>query len=401
MRSVPLALLAAFGLLGAPTLAQTVTTITEPFEASGGVSVGPDGNVYVADFGEFLNANGGTTLYRVTPEGDVSVFATGFVGASGNAFDAEGTLYQSNIGAGRVDKVAPDGTVTPFASAGIVAPVGVTVDAEGNVYNTNCQTPGRISKTTPEGVTTTFATSPLMRCPNGLTIDDDGNLYTANFNNGGVIKITPDGTVSELVSLSDAPVGNGHLTFANGRLYVCNWGGFIYEVMLDGAARVLAGSGPGLADGPADEAQFFRPNGISASVTGDTLYLNQTAEIVALPQIHPNTVRMITGVFQTAGAQEDAAAPGDLGLAPSAPNPFRSGTRIRYTLPRPMPVVLRVYDVLGRAVRTLVARDEAAGPHEVRWDGRSDVGRPLTAGVYLYALESADRRVVRRVTLLD
>ncbi|MEP0547442.1 MAG: FlgD immunoglobulin-like domain containing protein [Rhodothermales bacterium] len=398
MRIATLGLL-LLGFTGAVS-AQTVTTFTEPFTASGGVSVGPDGDIYVADFGRFLNQNGGTTVYRVTPEGDVSVFATGFAGASGNAFDAEGNLFQSNIGGNRISKITPDGTVTTYATEGIVAPVGVAVDAAGNVYNTNCQSPGRISKTTPDGTTTTFASSPLMSCPNGLTIDDDGNLYTANFNNGRIVKITPDGAASELVSLSNAPIGNGHLTFANGRLYVCNWGGFIYEVTLGGVARVLAGSGTGLADGPAAEAQFFRPNGISASMTGDTLYLNQTAELVALPQIHPNTVRMITGVRQTVDAADEAPDADGLGLAPSAPNPFRSATRIAYTLPHPMPVSLRVYDVLGRPVRTLVERVEAGGTHEVRWDGRSDGGQRLAAGLYLYALAGLDRRVVQRVTLL-
>lgn len=388
-------------LLGAWSLsvsAQSVVTITGELNASGGVAVGPDGNVYVADFGAVLNTNGGTTVYRITPAGETSVFAEGFDGASGNAFDADGNLYQSNIGGNRISKVTPDGTVTTYATTGIASPVGVAVDSEGNVYNTNCAA-NSISKTTPGGATSVLVQSALLSCPNGLTVDENDNLYTANFNDGRVVKVTPDGTASVLATVNTAS-GNGHLTYANRRLYVCNWSGRIYEVRLDGASRVFAGTGTlGTTDGPANEATFFRPNGISASVTGDTLYINQSTELTTTLQLHPNVVRMITGVLETVDAEGTPDGDG-FGLAPSAPNPFRSATRITYTLPRPMSVSLQVYDLLGRAVRTLVARNEPTGTHAVHWDGRSDAGQPLASGVYLYALEGAGRRVVRRVTLL-
>ena len=61
----------------------------------------------------------GDKVFKVTPEGVVSVFATGLVGASGNAFDSQGNLFQSNIGAASISKIAPDGTVTPFSNTGL------------------------------------------------------------------------------------------------------------------------------------------------------------------------------------------------------------------------------------------------------------------------------------------
>lgn len=402
-RRYPLILLVLAILSAVPTGAQTVTvtTITPEINASGGVVVGPDGNAYVADFGATLSNNGGNTIYRVEPDGTTAVFATGFVGASGNAFDAEGNLYQSNIGANRVSKVTPDGVVTTYATAGIIGPVGVTVDADGNVYNTNCQSPGRISRTTPAGVTTTFAQSSLMSCPNGLTIDDDGNLYTANFNDGRVVKITPDGTASVLVSLSTAPIGNGHLTFANGRLYVCNWSGRIYEVLLDGTSRVLAGTGVlGTTDGPGDQATFYRPNGISATVTGDTLFINQSTQVVGGSQLHPNVVRIITGLLSTVNVEDGPNNPDGFGLLPNEPNPFSAVTRIGYTLAQPGPVALQIYNLLGQRVRTLVDEVRPAGEHTITWDGRNDAGDPLASGVYLYALEVATNRTTRPLVLL-
>ncbi|GAB5521256.1 MAG: hypothetical protein RhofKO_35070 [Rhodothermales bacterium] len=385
---------ALFASVARPATAQsiaeavTVTTLTGEFQGSGGVAVGPDGNVYVADFGATLSANGGNTIYQMAPDGTREVFATGFIGASGNAFDAEGNLYQSNIGGGYVSKVTPDGTVTTYASTGIAGPVGIAVDADGNVYNTNCQTPGRISKTTPSGVTTTFVQSNLMNCPNGLTIDDAGNLYTANFSDGRVVKITPQGVASVVITLPrpGPGQGNGHLTFANGVLYVCNWTGRIYEVTLDGQRRTLAGSGQqGTDDGPGHQASFYRPNGISASITGDTLYINQSTRMVGGSQLHPNVVRMITGVLQTLPVRTEEApeGPDGFGLLPNAPNPFSYSTQLRFALAEPSRITLSVYDLLGRRVKEVVHDAAyAAGEHVVRFDAAH-----LPSGTYFSQLD--------------
>ena len=61
---------------------------------------------------------------------------------------------------------------------------------------------------------------------------------------------------------------------------------------------------------------------------------------------------------------------------------------------------LRVHDVLGRTVRTLVDRVEPTGEHTVAWDGRDEQGRRVASGVYLVTLDGAGRRVARRVTLV-
>ncbi|MBD3160791.1 MAG: hypothetical protein GF346_01480, partial [Candidatus Eisenbacteria bacterium] len=123
-----------------PGLAEDVETITDVIDGgSGGLAVNEAGDVFIGDFGPDLGGHG-TRVFRVTPEGDVSVFADGFDGASGNDFDSEGYLYQSNINAWRVDKIAPDGTVSAFASAGIYAPVGIAIDEGDTLYVCNCGT---------------------------------------------------------------------------------------------------------------------------------------------------------------------------------------------------------------------------------------------------------------------
>ena len=54
----------------------------------------------------------------------------------------------------------------------------------------------------------------------------------------------------------------------------------------------------------------------------------------------------------------------------------------------------------GQLVRTLVRGVLTAGPHEVAWDGRDTLGRPVSSGVYLYRLTNRREATVRRMLLV-
>jgi hypothetical protein len=82
------------------------------------------------------------------------------------------------------------------------------------------------------------------------------------------------------------------------------------------------------------------------------------------------------------------------------PNPFRSQTQIRFTLPEAREVTVSVYDITGRKVATLLNQSLRAGPHKVRWDGRSGTGRTLSSGVYLYRVEAGEYSQTRRMVLI-
>lgn len=88
-------------------------------------------------------------------------------------------------------------------------------------------------------------------------------------------------------------------------------------------------------------------------------------------------------------------------LGQNYPNPFNPRTTIYYELGSELPVSLRIYDLAGRLVRTLVTGEmKAAGPHEANWEGRDQTGRQAAAGVYLYELVTPEVRETRRMTLL-
>jgi subtilisin family serine protease len=88
-------------------------------------------------------------------------------------------------------------------------------------------------------------------------------------------------------------------------------------------------------------------------------------------------------------------------LGRAVPNPAFSGTSVAFTLPRPGPVALAVYDLRGRRVAGLVDGPRDAGAHHASWDGLDAGGRRVAPGLYFIAGSLAGERRSTRVTVLD
>ncbi|MDJ0655360.1 MAG: hypothetical protein QNJ40_14455 [Xanthomonadales bacterium] len=280
-----------------------VETLATGFDASGDVSVGPQGNIYVGNYGSTLNDSTGSTVTRITLDGQISIFATGFSGASGNVFDAQGNLYQSSIRTAQVIRVAPDGGTEVYASGISGGVIGLAFDSQGNLYANSCGE-NRIYRITPDRQVSVFASGPPLSCPNGLTSDPDDNLYAVNFDNGVISRIDTQGNVSLLARTPGGSFrsggGHGHVTFGNGVIYtVSNASGQVYEVSLDGTTRLLAGSGArGHADGDPATASFQMPNGIDLSADGRRLYINESESLsgtglTGTYPLTPNRLRVV------------------------------------------------------------------------------------------------------------
>ena len=81
-------------------------------------------------------------------------------------------------------------------------------------------------------------------------------------------------------------------------------------------------------------------------------------------------------------------------------NPFHRETTIRYVVPGARHVSLRVHNVAGRLVRTLLDGKVPAGPGLVRWDGRDARGKVVSSGIYFYRLDDGERTLTRTAVLL-
>lgn len=88
-------------------------------------------------------------------------------------------------------------------------------------------------------------------------------------------------------------------------------------------------------------------------------------------------------------------------LAAAAPNPFRQQTNIRFdlALEGPARTTLRVIDVGGRTVASLVDSELSAGTYSYSWDGHGRSGEPLPSGVYFMRFRSQGHSETQRVVL--
>ncbi len=88
------------------------------------------------------------------------------------------------------------------------------------------------------------------------------------------------------------------------------------------------------------------------------------------------------------------------GLQQNAPNPFSQYTAISYQLEKPGLVNMKIYNIVGQVVKTLVHGEHLSGSYTVRWDGRDDKGFKVSNGVYVYKLEAAGIKGTKKMLLL-
>jgi photosystem II stability/assembly factor-like uncharacterized protein len=92
--------------------------------------------------------------------------------------------------------------------------------------------------------------------------------------------------------------------------------------------------------------------------------------------------------------------PNQYRLSQNYPNPFNPETKISFSIPKAGDVTIKIYDIQGREVTTLVNASMNAGTHEVVWNGTNASGFRVASGLYVYTMKSADQVLSKKMVLM-
>jgi len=333
--------------------------VDSPLGELWGVVVDHSGNLYISDRDNHMvlraAANGiltvfaGNGLSATTGDGGPATSAS-LSFPAGLALDGVGNLFIADEVAGRIRKVAPDGTITTVAGGGrldgedvpatavaLKNPFGVAVDSSGTLYFSETGTQ-RVRKVGPDGIIVTIAgtgqqgfsgdgglgTSATFYSPRGIALDLAGNLLIADRGNNRVRKLTPSGIISTIAGNSTygrsgdgGPASNAAL--AGPTAIAIDSAGNIFvdsvivvrRISTSGIITTVAGRfyGFGGDGGPALSADLSFVSGLTVDSLG-ALYISDESNL--------RVRKVANGLISTVAGNGDFRYNGDGGPATSA-----------------------------------------------------------------------------------
>jgi hypothetical protein len=257
----------------------------------------------------------------------------------------------------------------------------------------------------------------LAQCGEAVTeggvITIGGMPHPLNVLNGMTLSF-PEGSLPETIQIvystpKFAKVGQNDVTFEDG---IVN--GVTFEVAVDGEAvspyyfgvpidvaiPYKRGLLANLGLKPEDLGMFFAADsGELESDPGITdIVVDLERNVITGKVAHFSTIVLAPKSAAPTAVKEQA--PAAFALSQNVPNPFNPATIISFAVPASGMVKLGIYNVLGQEVRTLVNGQLAAGSHSVVWNGRDEMGRAATSGVYFYRLDAGSLTATKKLMLL-
>jgi photosystem II stability/assembly factor-like uncharacterized protein len=327
------------------------TTAIHMLDADNGYSGGEGGWVYKTDDGglnwDFIGSMG--TLTDISfPFGTTPANPIGYAcGGSGQVWEITSGLTNLN---------------SPSSSTfrGISAPSvnNVWVCGGGRIYYYNGT--NFASQTTPAG---TFNDIHFINNLEGWVVGDGGVIgHTTNGGTSWVEQTNPDTQALSLFSVFFLNINKG---------WAAGNGGIILQTIDGGATWTIEGGG--LTIEALSGVHFT--SSTNGYVVGNGKTLIKFGELTSV--------------------ENEEELPTEFSLSQNYPNPFNNTSIIRYSIPQSSNVVIKVFDVLGNEIETLVNKEKPAGKYEVEFNGTG-----LTSGIYFYKLRTGSFIQTRKMILI-
>ena len=140
-----------------------------------------------------------------------------------------------------------------------------------------------------------------------------------------------------------------------------------------------------LADGASlpDNVSFYFT---VANIPGTTAGTPPGTELLNVVCNYPDVDNPVTVNTAVASADDGSLLPSEYALFQNYPNPFNPSTQISFDVPKAEFVTLRVYNLLGQDVKTMINQSMAPGRYTVEWNGNDMLNNDVASGVYFYEL---------------
>lgn len=323
----------------------------------------PDGNILVSGRG-----NTSILEYDKTSGAFIKPFTTGYSldNPTKIAFGPDGNLYVSQWGTSNQKIARFNGTSGQYIgefTPSMSLPLGQTWDAEGNLY-VACYGSGQVKKFDTAGnFSGIFTETGHLHGPTNLWFDKNGNLFVIDWDLGSVFQFNALTGAFIRIFVTGLVNAEGYAFGPDSNLYICDW--------------------------TRNQVRNYTLQGVFISI-----FTNQ-GNMVA-----PNSILFRQGNVISEGEVSNLIAD-NYYLEQNYPNPFNPITKIIYEIPDSRGkrftnyVTLKVYNILGNEVKTLVNNYQNAGRYSVEFDGSN-----LSGGIYFYRIEANDFIQTKKMILI-